>query len=177
MTTMLLTQGANFRKAKATNATDTSFPSKVPTATEPTNDGVHDLLNGVANGSVPNAAVLVPYGTGDADDVFAMRVIGWRRVGFDPLTDLWVPVVLAELTCTMSATTGVAGTPVVATEFFVDTLALVTGNDDISIDIVSPTGDEIAHAVVDLKGFQKVEITFDMTTNDPTGANCLVAFI
>jgi hypothetical protein len=71
----------------------------------------------------------------------------------------------------------VAGTPVVATERFVDTITLVTGNDDISVDIVSPTADEIAHVMLDCKGFMKIEITFDMTTGDPTGGNCLVSLL
>ncbi len=172
---MLETLSVAFKKALATNSTQTSFASKIPTITEPTNDGVHDLAK---NGGVaPNGIVIVPYGLGADDNAFAMRIIGWRKIGNDPLTWLWIPVVIAELTCTMSSVTGIAGRQVLNTEFFCDTLALVTGNDDVSIDIVSPTGNVVAHAVVDAKGFQKIEFSFDMTTGNPTSANCLFAVI
>lgn len=174
----------DFQKVRSVNATATSFASKVPTLTEPSGDAgsatgasVIDLCPGGNGVSQASRLVLVPYGTGDADDVFAMRVIGWRCLGRGATTAIWIPVILAELTCTMSAVTGVAGGAVSATEYFCDTIALVSGNDDISIDIVSPTGDVIAHAAMDLKGFQKIEFQFDMTTNNPTGANCLIALV
>jgi hypothetical protein len=106
-----------------------------------------------------------------------VRLIGWRKLGSDPATQLWIPVVLAELACTACAVTGVAGKLIVATERFCDTITLVTGNDDISIDIVSPTGDVIAHALADIKGFSKLEITFDSTAAGTTAMNCLYAFV
>ncbi len=167
-----------WKKALTTSATDTSFPSRIPRATEPTHDGVHALSASPYNGGLAqNGLVLVPYGLGDDDDVFAMRVIGWRRLGDDIATLIWVPVILAELTCTMSTAVGLAGRLILNTERFCDTIALVTGNDDVSVDIVSPTGNVIAHAILDLKGFQKVEFTFDTTTGDPTNCNCLFALL
>ena len=171
----LETMSTDFRKAKATNATDTSFPSKIVTRTEPTNDGVHNLTQ--SEGAAQNGMVVIPYILGDDDDACAMRIIGWRRIGKNPATNLWIPAILAELTCTASTAVGIAAADVLNTERFCDTIVLVTGNDDISIDIVSPTGNVIAHAVVDLKGFQKVEFTFDATTGDPTSMNCLFALI
>ena len=170
---LIETLSTPFRKVLATNATDTSFASKIPTGTEPTNDGVIDLATGGSTSQ--NALLLVPYGTGGDNDTFAMRVIAWDFIDGSTVTSrLWVPIVLTELTCTMSATVGVANKALVATERFVDTLVLVTGNDDISIDIVSPTADEVAHAVLDVKGFRKVEFSFDMTAAGSTGANCLI---
>lgn len=187
MPVSLLTHSGPLQKARSVNATDTSFPAKIPTNTEPTLDAgtatgqaTIDLLQrGQLGAAVRNAAFLMPFGTGDDDDVFAMRLYGWRRIPGNGTTtrDLWVPVLLCELTCTMSTQVGVAGTPVVATERFCDTLALVTGNDDVSIDIVSPTGNVPAHAVVDVKGSAKLEFTFDMTTGSPTDANCLYALL
>lgn len=162
-----------FFKAKATNATDTSFPSRIPTNTEPVDDGV--VTFGWPGAMTSNSCLVIPYGTGDDNDVFAMRVIGWRVIGNNPRTRLWVPYLLAELTCTMGTAVGVAGMEVVATERFCDTLAIVTGNSNVTTEIVSPTGNIIAHAMIDVKGSHKVEFTFDMTTGDPTGANCLVA--
>jgi hypothetical protein len=164
---------SRFRRVRTTNATDTSFPSKIATLTAPTGAGVVDVSK---NSAGPNGVIVIPFGIGDDDDVFAMRVIGWRPAGTGA-SELWIPVLLAELTCTMSTATGVAGGEVLATERFADTIVLVDGNDDISIDITSPEGNVIAHAVIDAKGFPKIEMTFDSTTGDPTSMNALVALI
>lgn len=79
----------------------------------------------------------------------------------------------------MGTTVGVAGGTIVAAERYCDTIALVgtTGNDDISIDIVSGADNLIAHVVVDLKGSMLLEATFDMTTGDPVDANALLKFL
>lgn len=165
-----------FRRALATDSTDSAFPSRIPTGTEPTGNGVIDLAP-VGGGVIPNAVLLVPIGTGGDNDTFSVRLIGWRRLGTERATVLWVPVVLVELACTLCAVVGVAGRLVAATERFADTLTLVTGNDDISIDIVSPTGDVVAHALTDLKGSTKFELTFDSTAAGTTAMNCLVALV
>jgi hypothetical protein len=171
---LIETLSGPFRKAKATNATDTSFPSRIPTLTEPSGDGVHNLAQD-GQGLAQNRAVIVPYALGDDDDVFALRIIGWRAVGTGP-TRLWIPVILGELTCTVSTAIGIAGAEVLNTERFADTLAIVTGGNGDWIDVNSPTGNIIAFATVNLHGFQKVEFTFDATTGDPTSMNALVAF-
>lgn len=180
-----------FVKARSVNATNTSFASKVATLTEPSGDAgtatgasVLQLSDG-PNGIVPCKALLIPYGTGDANDVFDMRIIGWRRVGSGPRPDvLWIPHILASLTCTIGAATGVAASPVVATELFVDTITILS-EPTITADTTrqgtvmtySPANDTIAWAIVDLQGCEKLELTFDTTTGDPTGANCLVALM
>lgn len=181
-----------FRKARSTNATDTSFPSKVPTITEPSGGGVLDLTEG-GQGLVPESLVVLPFGTGDDNDVFDMRVIGWRRIvgGPNPGDILWVPCIIAQVTATLSAAVGVAGAPVVATERFADTLAVtvegVTRDGELTAAdaetftssgttvITSPANDTPAFFEVCVKGFEKIEFTFDTTTGDPTGANALVA--
>lgn len=165
-------------KVRATSATDTSFPTRVTTKTEPADDGVVDVSND--GGVTENALLLMPYGVGDDNDAFAMRVLGWTRVGHDPDTDAWVPFILGEFTCTMGGAgcAGAANTQVVATERFCDTIAKVTNmGDDNNISITSPQNDTPGHLRIDFEGFQKVEITFDTTTGDPTNANCLYRFI
>lgn len=171
---LLDTYSMPFRNARSTNATDTAFPSRVPTGTEPTGDGVIDLVHG-EQGCVRNRALIVAYGTDAADETFAMRVIGWRRLGNDPETLLWVPVTLTEITCTLGASTGVAGREVVATEFFADTMAFVAGKgaEGENLRLLSPADDTIAHVEVALQGFAKLEITFDMVLG--ASGNALVA--
>lgn len=152
-------------KVRSASATDSSFPSKVPTATEPTGAGVLDF----SPGSQLEQLVLVPYGTGANNDTFDLRVIGWRLI-----SDLYVPVLLAQFAVTLSQAVGVAGKSVINTERFADTLSITYGNSNVDTSVVSPTGDLIAHAIVDVKGFNKLEFTFDLggTTTD---ANCLYA--
>ncbi len=170
----------NFRKARAVNCTSSSFPSRIPTLTEPSGDAgtatgasVIDLC--LTEGPMQNGCKLVAYGAGSDNDTFAMRVIGWQAIGKKPAAQLWIPVVLAELTCTLSAVIGVAGGLLITTDRLCDTLVIVTGNAGVSVDVVSPTGDVVAHAMVDLKGFQKLEICFDMVT--ATNGNCLVSLL
>lgn len=178
---LLGTRCEKFKKVRTVNATDTSFPSKVPTGTEPTGSGssasAASVINLEGDGQCQNGLIVLPYAIGDDDDVFDMRVIGWRCVGNDPLYAIWIPVVLAQVTCTISTCVGVAGKEVLNTERFADTITLVTGNANVSIDITSPTGNVAAHFVMDVKGFQKVEFTFDMTTGNPDSANALYSLL
>jgi len=160
-----------FRKARSSNSDDASFPSRVATTTEPTSDGVVDLTNGSVHRPAPQWLYLVPYGVGDADDVFDMVVLGWRRVD-----TLWVPTRLLKVTCTLSAAVGVSGAAVADTERFCDTVAsAAVGVSNVTYTLHSPADDTIAHVRVSPEGCERVEVLFDMTTGSPTSANCLVA--
>jgi hypothetical protein len=176
-----------YQKARATNSGATSFASKVATITEPSGDGVIQLAHG-PNGHVPCHALLLPYGTGDANDVFDFDVWGWRRLGSGtPGNTIWIPSRIAGFTATLGTHTGVAGAPVVATELFADTLTIraTVGEATITADVTregthvvySPADNTSAWAKICLYGFEKIEVIFDMTTGDPTGGNCLIAFL
>lgn len=178
-------------KVRSSDATDTSFASKVATITRPSGQGVIDLTQNQESGLVPEWLLLHPYGTGDDNDVFDMRVVGWRRAGAGtPGTPaVFLPTVLGQFTCTMSAAVGVAGAFMVATERFADTIinhatistameryigtdsggAQTMGN----ILINSPENNLIASIEMRTKGCELIEVTFDMTTGDPAGANAL----
>ncbi len=171
-----------FQKARSVNQTSSSFVSKVPTNATPQGDagtatGASVIDLGIDGDRAQNAIVVLPYCTGNDDVTFSVRVIGWRPVGInDRTTCLWIPVVLAELSCTGGATVGVAGMVLVATERFADTITLTTGNANVSTDVNSPADDTIAHAVVDLKGFQNVELSFS-TGSSATACNALISLI
>lgn len=175
----------NFTKALATNANTSSFASKIPTVTEPSGDGIHDIRG--PGLEVPQRILLLPYGLGSDNDVFDMRLIGWKRIYVDSKTKptLWVPMVLAGLSATISAAVGVANSPVLNTERFADTITVTSGYEpDTTADttnngtfvIQSPTNDLVAWAIVNLYGVEKIEFTFDQTTNTPT-CNCLFALL
>lgn len=186
MGTNLLTQSGPFRKARAVNVVSSSFPSRIPTTTEPpssdttvtANTTVQVIdLGQLAGGLTQNSAMIVPYGLGSDNDAFSMRVIGLRRIG-SGATALWIPIPLGAWTaCTLNNTNpGIAGAAIINTEFFCDAMTLDTGftdNKSISLETVVPGTDLIAHCVVALKGCQKLEITYDATTGSPT-MNALV---
>lgn len=173
---LLETVCQNFNKARGTNQTSTSYVSKVPTNTEPAADGgssaTASAAINVGRGYTQNSCFFVVYGTGADNNTCNVRLIGWRTIGSNVETLLWVPVILCDLACTLSAAVGVAGKAVVATERFADTIAVTTGSLGTSLDVVSPTGDVIAHAVADIKGFSKIEFSFN-TNSSATDVNAL----
>lgn len=159
--------GGSWVKARATNATSTSFSAPAATTTKPSGDGVVNLRR---FGTIPEWVAVLPFGTGDADDVFEMWITGWRKIG-----TLWIPNRLVKLTCTLGTAVGVAGTAVVATELFADTITASGGIANVSYQLFSPTDNTPAHALVAPNGCELLEFTFDTTTGDPTGCNALVA--
>ena len=182
MSQLLNTLSAPFVKARSVNATNTSFPSLIPTAAEPSGDAgtatgssVIELSNkSLASGKIENAALIVPFGAGSDTNTFSMRVIGWKVVGRGS-ESVWIPVTLAEFSCALSTPVGVAGGAVVATDRFCDTITVVTGNSGVSVDVVSPADNTIGSILIDLKGFQKLELAFDMT--GATNGNALVTLL
>lgn len=179
-----------FRRALVTNAADTDFPAKIPTITEPSGDGVHTLAKRLGL-PVPYELQIIPFGTGTDGATFDLKVIGWRRT-LGLTKTLWIPVPLLKLACTLSTAVGVAGSDVVATERFVDTISvtlegmtrdgeLVPSTDAVSftssgtVVVTSPADNTLAMAEYCVKGFEKIEFIFDLGAS-ATGANALVAF-
>lgn len=169
------------KRALVTSSTDTSFPAKIPTITEPTNDGVVQLATG-PGGIVPCKMRLFPFGTGADNGVFDMRVIGWTRYTAGTSSGIiWWPYILASYTCTMSADVGVAGAPIVATERACDTVVILS-EPTITSDVTrfgtswvySPANDTQGWVQMQIGPVEKIEFTFDLGSGSPTAANCLV---
>lgn len=169
------------RRLRATNENASSFASKIPTITKPTNDGVLDLVT--RGNIVPKEIMLWPILLGSDDDVSSMRILGWNRVLLDTFVDLWMPTVIGEFSCIAGAAVGIAGAAVLNTEHFCDTITPVAARIEdrvigagtaVNSDVVvcSPAGDLIGHIVMPLRAFELLEITSDQTTNTPT-FNCL----
>lgn len=154
-------------KVKATDAAETSFTAPTFSLTKPTNDGVIDLRR---FGTIPEWLFLVPFGRGDANDVFEMWVTGWRR-----LADGYLPTRLAKFTCTLSAFVGAAGGTLVVADKVCDTITATEGISNVSYELYSTEDDTPAHVLLKTNGCDLVEFTFDATTGDPTGMNCLYA--
>jgi hypothetical protein len=185
-----------FSKARVVNQTSASYVSKVPTNTEPAADngtsatGSAAINNGGGDSTRTgqNSLVVLPYGIGADDVTFNMQVIGWRVIGSQPISLLWVPSVLIDVACTAGTSTGVAGMQVLNTERFADTITVTTQPYTIGSDgnahitnmgtpiVNSPANNGIAFVVVPLYGFQKFEFSFNLNSS-ATSCNALYAFI
>lgn len=174
-----------WRKARSTNQTSTSFVAKLASLTTPAGDantaiGQSILEMGAPAALTQNGLMLHPYGTASDGNTFSLRVLGWgpsvtpNSVGIFT----WFPTLLCELLCTVSSTNvGIASGFVVATELFAKTIAVTYGNANVSVEAVSPaTAGLNASALVDIKGFQKIEVTFS-TGSSATDCNSLCRFL
>jgi hypothetical protein len=166
---------AILRKALATSSTATSFASKIPTITKPSGDGVHEFGN---SGSLPDLMHAMFYGAGADDSTFDVRIIGWDPTIDVSLKPLWVPRILTTLTITLSTAVGIAGSYVIDTDRFADTLVVhatvapqATFTDVVSaaaasrgtVEIFSPANNVIAWANIPLRGCTLIEFSYDMT--------------
>jgi Ca2+-binding RTX toxin-like protein len=179
--TLLQTQSVRPRKLRKVNCTDTSFDSLIVRATAPAQEtadgsataGVAIPLRQPNSNVTQNVVRLWFYSIGADDTTYDVRINFWERVGDDPETAVWFAYASATLSATASTYVGLAGKDVLNTERFADTLTLTanSGNDDVTISIVSPANNTPAYIDIDFGGAELMEVTFDMT--GATSANGL----
>lgn len=168
--TRLGTSKCGWQKWLSANDASTSFASRIPTATKPTTNIVERV------GSITeNMIELVFFGAGSDDQTLDVRLIGWNRTNTSETTAIWVPTPIAQFSCTLSTAVGVAGLDVVATDRFADTITGATWNPTSGVEIVSPTGNIIAHVLVDVKGSDILQLDFDST--GATNGNALYRWL
>lgn len=167
-------------KALSENSTSGSFAMLLPQGQDPSGDGVFDI--GEGGMYAPQHAFIVPYVFGPPESNFSMRVYGWRVLGNDPLSQVWVPLLLIELACTSCVST-VSLTSYAGRGMrllpdgtnFCDTLVVVNGTagpEDGEV-MSQPGTDLIGWALIELRGCQKIQFDFDQT--DPVEMNALWA--
>ena len=141
-------------RALTTNSTATGFASKIATITEPSGEGVHPVGG-------DEYVEFIPFGTNGDNDTFSMRIIGWRQHRGAIGTDLWIPNVLSEISAVLGTSIGIAGAEVINTEFFADTIALVSNGGVLTV-VSQTAGNTIAMGRVPIAGFDKIEFAFDL---------------
>lgn len=154
-------------KWHSSNDSSSAFTAPAATTTKPSTNIIDRGLT-----VCENLIQVMPFGTGADNTTFDMRIIGWNAVSNGTL---WVPTLLAGFSCTLSAAVGVAGSDVIATERFADTITAASYNPTSGAEAISPTGDVAGHVVVDVKGADVVQVVYDMT--GATNANCLVKWL
>lgn len=171
---MLITR---FQRAFTTNLTTSSFTSTPSQTAKPSVNGVVAVCT--AGGKVaPWGVRIMPIGLGASNDAFSLRVLGWNVAGDaqPQALPLWISQPLAEFACTVGAATGVAGSPVLVTELFVDTIAPVAlkqptitagASTEGKTFFYSPADDTAAYIDVPLVGSELIQFLGDQTTNTP----------
>jgi len=157
------------QRVRATSSTDANFPSKAPTATAPSGDGV--VSDPLAGNAAPEWLQVIPFGDGADNATFDLRVIGWKPT---PL-GLWVPTILAQAACTLSASVGANSYEVTASQRFADTISLTLVQANVDSKVSSPVNDTPGSFQVQTRGSVLVEVIFDMGT--ATGGNALVSWV
>lgn len=172
------------------NYTNNGFPAwTVPTSAAPplnaTGTGLQKAGDGVFalgfGGNYCDSAIkLAFFGVGTDNTAFSANVFGWTMLpsglGTGAAKDLWVPLLVASLTSITldSALPGVGFTEESANQFFASAITLGVGNSGISAEVISPghAAHQIAHVVLDTKGFQYMEVVFS-TLGAVTSCNAL----
>lgn len=159
---------SKLQRVRTTSSTDSTFPSKAPTATAPTGDGV--IGDPIVQGA-PSWVQIIPFGDGADNATFDLRVIGWKVSDLG----LWVPTILAQAACILSGAVGANGFEVTASQRFTDTITLTQVQANVDSKLSSPTGDLVASFQVETRGSALIEVIFDLGT--ATGANALVSWV
>lgn len=164
-----------FRKALATNSTSTSFTAQNATTTEPSGDGVIDLLSssvGVGMGvRVPSYIQLLPFGTDGANDTFDMRV--WGYVPTTDATKVYIPFLLVDLSVVLGAATA---TPIAANTLLADTLTVNDGPADNGPwrVLIDAQEDLVATATIHTFGCRYLKFDWDLAgAQEGVSVNCL----
>lgn len=157
------------QRVRATSSTDATFPSRVPTGTAPSGAGV--VSDPLAGSSAPEWLQVVPFGDGADNSTLDLRVIGWKPTDLG----LWVPTILAQAVCSLSAAVGANGFEVTASQRFADTISLTLVQANVDSKVSSPVNDTPGSFQVQTRGSVLIEVIFDLGT--ATGANALVSWV
>lgn len=185
-----------FVLARSVNATG-SFPSRIPTLTEPVKDvgtatgqSAIKLSNG-SGGLVPGKAVICFFGVGATNTTFDARVILWKKLpGSTQINAVWIPIIMAGVSLVLNDGTGPgpSGAPTpLAGASFADTVTLTSGTGEpfytnTSADTTtvngtvkrySPANELIAWIEVKFEDGDWLELTFNIGT--ATSANALIS--
>ncbi len=156
----------------ATMQTTASLTAKIPTTTAPV--AVRESATGIIGTRGKTEIRILPIGVGASTNTGLIRVIGWKKlpaIGTTKLTDIWIPTILSELTLTLSATAGIAGTPVGTTVLFADVITIASGG---AGTIYKGSLTVPAWVMINIEGYEYVELVTGLNSS-ATSVNALVA--
>ncbi len=161
-----------------TNYSTNGYPTRIPTTTKPSGDGV--IAFGDGGNYSPKHLVLIPYGVGSSS-TFSLKVLGWRATNLGLGVPLWVPVAFATYAITVGTGAGIAGADLGTTSLFATTITSTGGPTFITSGAapicpdwfqISPTGNIIGMICQESFGFPVLEVIFT-TGGSATSCNAL----
>jgi len=175
--------GATYALSNATNYATNGYPTKAPTLTQPSGDGV--IPCGFLGSESPEFLTLLPIGVGASNNTFSMRVLGWRPTQIPALAlrPLWIPVPLVDYAMTLGTASGATGGELGTTTLFADTITSTVGPTFITSGAapiapgwyqISPVNDLVGMIHQATLGFPFLELIFT-TGGVATSCNCLWA--
>jgi hypothetical protein len=172
--TSLYTASTVFRKVLTSNSANAAYATKIDVVALPTSAGYINLASGSAGDYTPNSVLFKFYGTNSDNQTGNCRVYGLRPCQDSTGTLSYTHVLLGEWAFTLSAAlTGVAGGLVGASEYYADTVTRTYGIENVSDQLLSPTGDVPAQVLMDAKGHSVLFVEFKVGT--ATNLNALYA--
>jgi hypothetical protein len=170
-----LTRNEGWSKMLSANSTSAAYPSTAITTTSPVATATSGIINLKHTESTPlviNNLMLAFYGAGSDNNTYTARVWGWQQLVSDGTPTLWIPTILAEITCQLCTFTGTGSASIASTDRLCDTYALANGfNSNVSVEVVSPANNTGGYVMIDVRGFSMVQVDFAMVT--ATNANCI----
>jgi hypothetical protein len=178
-------QSPKFRRGLAYNSTDPSYSGAglVPQAAVPaTVDSSTPTSNCIVQDLSGEFTQLAFFGTNDDNESAQVKIVFWTEVyqRTDDTSALWVPYEQGTYEVLQNSTlNGVAGSPVIDTEFIADTLTEVSSTwDDNMIEMIkSPGADRMATVILKNMGYQKIGVYFDKDAGSGTSCTDVNALI
>lgn len=168
---------------RTANSTATSFPSKIPTTTQPSGTGVIPM--GHDGYMTTKCLLILPYGVGSSTNTMLLKCLGWAPTGVGPTLPLWIPTVIGAWTATLGTATGVAGSDLDNTQLFATTIVPSLGPTLINTaapntvppiipdyGVFSPGSNDIGLIIQRSFGFRFLELIMT-TNNSATSVNAL----
>jgi hypothetical protein len=148
------------RRLLINNSTAAAFTAPTERVGRPSGEGFFELQGtGTASKEkIPASLVIQPWGAGADNTTFDLRIWAYRD-----LENSFQPILLAQVSCTLCATTGTSGGNLGTGNRYVDTITITAGNANVGLEAVSPTSDLPAHVILVTKGGGVLWFDFDMT--------------
>ena len=168
------------RRGLTTNSTDVavSFPADTTTEPSTTDDSSTPTANHVVIPTSDQDTLLHFFGTDTDNNDFHAYVYGWSRlVSLTSSTHQWMATFLIRVVAKMGTHVGLSGGIVTDSERWCDTITLDTTNIGTSdYEIISAADNGTAALIIRNKGFEKLDVWFDMNAGSTAGTGCNVAW-
>lgn len=159
----LETLASPFQPMFAANKALAALPTIAPQLADPMTgtDGSYaaGVINiGVGNQSNSNYGKFVFFGTGTAAQSFEAKLVGWQLAQMGSPFMLWIPVTIADLTCTLGSTAGAgANAPLTTSQLMVSAITVLNSLIEPNYDLW-PADNGIQLIRFDLSGFERLQL-------------------